>query len=100
MHIVSISSHVIMWAGPVTADVRTGGSARDVPKLVQMGLMGRNANSHVGTVMETVRAITLTEVARMGVHQDGPGLYAMKSVQQGSLESCVKTTVVRIAVTR
>lgn len=43
-----------------------------------MGLMGRNANSHVGTVMETVRAITLTEVARMGVHQDGPGLYAMK----------------------
>lgn len=43
-----------------------------------MGLTGRNANSHVGTVMETVRAITLTEVARMGVHQDGPGLYAMK----------------------
>lgn len=43
-----------------------------------MGLMGRNANSHVGTVMETVRVITLTEVVRMGVHQDGPGLYAMK----------------------
>lgn len=24
---------MIMWAGPVTADVRTGGSARDVPKV-------------------------------------------------------------------
>lgn len=37
-----------------------------------------NANSHADTVIETVHAIMLTEVARVDVHQDGLGLYAMK----------------------
>lgn len=37
-----------------------------------------NANSHADTVMETVHAIMLTEVARVDAHQDGLGLYAMK----------------------
>lgn len=47
-------------------------------QLVQMELLVRNANSRAGTVMVTVHAIMLTEVARVGVHQDGLGLYATK----------------------
>lgn len=38
----------------------------------------RNANSHADTVMGTLLAIMLTEAVRVGAHQDGLGLYAMK----------------------
>lgn len=38
----------------------------------------KDVSSHAGTVMETVLAIMLTEVAQVGAHQDGLGLCATK----------------------
>lgn len=47
-------------------------------QLAQMVHLVWTANSHADTVMETVHAIMLMEVARVGAHQDGLGLYATK----------------------
>lgn len=38
----------------------------------------KDVSSHAGTVMGTVLAIMLTEVAQVGAHQDGLGLCATK----------------------